>query len=633
MRRTLTGVLGVGGLGVRWFRNHGYSANRISPFGWCVPDVIDQDDQALRTDTRLSIIYVGQLVKRKNLDILVRAFASIPDRSKVTLRIIGAGPEEGRLKALSLHLNVHKEVMFSLPLPNDQIRQLFRLSDLLVLPSRYDGWGAVVNEAYLAGCTVLCSNMCGASILADGRDIRTFSPLDERRLSYLLSEAIHIGPLSSESRKARASRAKESIGSAAMANYLARVVEGLSQESQTPLLQVSSQSDLPKWIDPLRTTRVALVYHFLPHYRRGVFKEFERLGFDVTYYADDVRTYAGIPALEPRELPVFRRARLFRLGSIIFQPRVIWAAATGSYDCYVFFADIHFASTWIAAAIAKLRRRRVIFWAHGYLRRPGNIWSGFFRRTFYSICDAFFSYSIRGRDLWIKERLHGRKYYIGLNSLDYRAQLTLREELLHRPSLQKELGHSGSREFVVLCISRLTSAARYDLAIAAVIRVGEMRPNIRFKLKIIGDGPCRRDLQEQAVRVELPVSFQGPIYDEAEISRQIWDSDVVVSPGKVGLTALHALMYGTPVITHGDAEWQMPEFEAIVDKFNGSLCQRDSVNSFAEAIAWWADSETPRAKIRANCFEMVDQYYNPMYQTGVMRDAILGNPSAPFSLR
>ena len=42
-------------------------------------------------------------------------------------------------------------------------------SDLLILPSKLDGWGAVTNESLLAGTPVLCTNTCGSSVLLDGR--------------------------------------------------------------------------------------------------------------------------------------------------------------------------------------------------------------------------------------------------------------------------------------------------------------------------------------------------------------------------------------------------------------------------------------------------------------------------------
>ena len=49
----------------------------------------------------------------------------------------------------------------------NQIPDYLYSSDILVLPSLYDGWGAVVNEALQAGCYVICSDACGACMLLE----------------------------------------------------------------------------------------------------------------------------------------------------------------------------------------------------------------------------------------------------------------------------------------------------------------------------------------------------------------------------------------------------------------------------------------------------------------------------------
>ena len=45
------------------------------------------------------------------------------------------------------------------------VGDLFHDTDLLLLPSRKDGWGAVVNEALMCGVPVICSDNCGAADL------------------------------------------------------------------------------------------------------------------------------------------------------------------------------------------------------------------------------------------------------------------------------------------------------------------------------------------------------------------------------------------------------------------------------------------------------------------------------------
>jgi glycosyltransferase involved in cell wall biosynthesis len=48
---------------------------------------------------------------------------------------------------------------------NAKAMDLLNQSNLLVLPSQFDGWGAVVNEALMRGTPVICSDMCGAKDL------------------------------------------------------------------------------------------------------------------------------------------------------------------------------------------------------------------------------------------------------------------------------------------------------------------------------------------------------------------------------------------------------------------------------------------------------------------------------------
>lgn len=51
----------------------------------------------------------------------------------------------------------------------------------------------------------------------------------------------------------------------------------------------------------------------------------------------------------------------------------------------------------------------------------------------------------------------------------------------------------------------------------------------------------------------------------------IYNADLCVAPGNIGLTAMHAMMFGCPCISHNDFSWQMPEFEAIVPYKTGNF--------------------------------------------------------------
>ena len=67
----------------------------------------------------------------------------------------------------------------------------------------------------------------------------------------------------------------------------------------------------------------------------------------------------------------------------------------------------------------------------------------------------------------------------------------------------------------------------------------------------------------------------------------MFDASVCVCPAAVGLTAIHALSYGCPVISNDNVETQMPEFESIVEGETGSLFKENDIEDLVEKIKYW----------------------------------------------
>lgn len=171
-RRHLSGVFCIGHSGryggARFFSACGYPAQRIVPFMHVVDSTTVQHTPVTRDHKE--ILYVGQLIARKRVDLLLRAFSQLAMPS-ARLRIIGKGDEERSLQRFAAELGIADRVSFSQGLPNAGIVAAMAAADVLVLPSRFDGWGAVVNEALMVGTPVICSNRCGASdVIENGRN-------------------------------------------------------------------------------------------------------------------------------------------------------------------------------------------------------------------------------------------------------------------------------------------------------------------------------------------------------------------------------------------------------------------------------------------------------------------------------
>ena len=118
------------------------------------------------------------------------------------------------------------------------------------------------------------------------------------------------------------------------------------------------------------------------------------------------------------------------------------------------------------------------------------------------------------------------------------------------------------------------------------------------------------------------VWFYGALYDEKKIAEFLYNADICVSPGNVGLTDMHAMTFGCPVISHDNFPLQMPEFEAIEPGKTGAFFKEDDTDSLAEAIRNWMANCGDREAVRQACYKVIDEKYNPHVQIRIIKDII-----------
>lgn len=141
--------------------------------------VIDEDvirtnyDQALSeilsdiiAQKNRKFVYVGRLAEEKNLELLIKAFVSVIGKSKNTenwkLLFVGDGPAKQQLEQLAgKYLN--NRIEFAGGHPWYKVPAWLAQSDVLILPSKSEPWGLVVNEAMVCGMPVIVSEKCGCA--------------------------------------------------------------------------------------------------------------------------------------------------------------------------------------------------------------------------------------------------------------------------------------------------------------------------------------------------------------------------------------------------------------------------------------------------------------------------------------
>lgn len=222
-------VLTTGKTGVAQFRNWGYDKNKI--FEWAY--TVENSSTLFSTKNANSIqpfklMFAGSLIHRKGYDILIKALKNIDndfiadfyclkkDEIELGKKIESESSLNGKLRLLAF-------------LPNKELRAKMNEYDLFVLPSRHDGWGAVVSESLMEGTCVLVSKFCGSSsIIGNKYSGKVLQNLDVMNLASQINLYLKAGKLTSEQRLKNRDWAQRTISGTAMANYFQEITAHLN---------------------------------------------------------------------------------------------------------------------------------------------------------------------------------------------------------------------------------------------------------------------------------------------------------------------------------------------------------------------------------------------------------------------
>lgn len=162
-----SGILTVSHFAEQFYALLGFDSGRVYPFGYFQANNGRPPGTARpRRSVGTEVIFVGQLIHRKRVDLVLEAmqplFADNPD---LVLSVVGIGNEAQALRDRALSLGIADRVNFEGAVGSDLVQSRLALADVLVLPSRWDGWGMVINEAFSVGVPVIVSDCCGAADL------------------------------------------------------------------------------------------------------------------------------------------------------------------------------------------------------------------------------------------------------------------------------------------------------------------------------------------------------------------------------------------------------------------------------------------------------------------------------------
>lgn len=143
-------------------------------------------------DVRTTLLFVGNLIRRKGVDVLIRALPEIIKRSSnVNLVIVGTGPEGDALARLCETLGVGGKVTFAKEVKDDDLVLRYSNAAVVVLPSQSEVFGNVLAEALAMQKSVVATATVGAlSIISDGISGRVVPIGDQVSLANAITDTL-----------------------------------------------------------------------------------------------------------------------------------------------------------------------------------------------------------------------------------------------------------------------------------------------------------------------------------------------------------------------------------------------------------------------------------------------------------
>ena len=319
-----------------------------------------------------------------------------------------------------------------------------------------------------------------------------------------------------------------------------------------------------------------------------------------------------------KNVTVFKTKKIF--GKAYYLKGSLKLAFRKDISSYIMIGDPSLLTTWILPRLVKVFHpsRKVIFWSHGWYGRESHI-KAFIKKLYFKVGDVILTYGEYARSLMIKEGFKPNSIYAIHNSLNHDAQVKLRKQLTPSSIYQE---HFGNDNPILIMIGRITIRKHMEMLLEAVAKM--RNEGFNYIIVLIGDGEGRKALEELAfdLGIQHRVWFYGACYDEKQNAELLFNADMCVVPGDIGLSGIHSLTFGVPTLTHNRFNIQGPEFEAIHPNVTGDFFEYMNLNSMIDKINGWFFSHPDRNAVRKACYKEIDDNWTPEFELNILKKVL-----------
>lgn len=363
--------------------------------------------------------------------------------------------------------------------------------------------------------------------------------------------------------------------------------------------------------------KICCVFNYNPLYRLPIYSAMDK-EFDCDFFFGDT-VFQPLKAFDPNELKGFKgyikakkiRSYIWHSGiSKIFNKRYTHYIVSGGGSLLV---------TWLIMLYAKMTGKKVFLWTHGIKQENAKV--GRMTRWYFKNATGILMYNSYFCKNMIKIGCKKEKLHVIHNSLDTVLQTSIYANL-SQSNIYKEYFNNDNP--TILYIGRIQRVKKTEQILEAMSLLKSK--GIDLNLVVIGSN-VDDDIFEKKMKeygLEDRVWMYGPCYEEEKNAELIYNAKVCVSPGNVGLTCMHVLSYGTPVITNDNFSKQMPEFEAIVDGKTGSFFQENDIEDLAKHIQHWVSlSNEQRQECRSIARKTIENEWSVDYQIDLLKKMLV----------
>lgn len=360
-----------------------------------------------------------------------------------------------------------------------------------------------------------------------------------------------------------------------------------------------------------RRIRVAIIKGLMANYSGGFYDRlFARKDLLVKVYCQESTPGMNLKAIHDKYSDNVQIVKSYSIKqdrlSWHFLP---WEEILSDYDVIFIEGNPRNLSHALLATWSKICKKKVVLWTMAHSHR-NNALTENLRLLWSRIFDFLLVYTDAEVE-FLRRKGFKNNYIVGQNNGLDQKSIDSTILLWPQPRLQKWQTANGlDNHTLILSCARLEPKNKFNQLIEALPIIIDKVPNLLWC--IIGNGVEQKNLELmiKTSGLEKNIRFVGELYDEEDQAPWFLSSEILVHPGAVGLSLLHAFGYGLPVVLHGNSHQHGPDYAAFTPELTGRNFSIDNIADLAETIIRLLRDDKERANMKKYVQEVARENFN-----------------------